>query len=110
MPKVRDFMVALIIQVCMHEKESIKKNVLLWSQHFPHNPMRAICYHGNQSSNPIWLKPYQSFCSTRMMLQMKFDCHWSSGLRYIHIRKCEHKDEIMHARTPERVPSYELAL
>ena len=34
-----------------------KMKALEWTQHFPHyNPMRAICCHGHQSSNPIWPK------------------------------------------------------
>ena len=39
------------------KKNQSKLKELEWSQGFPHyNPMRAICCHGNQSSNPIWPK------------------------------------------------------
>ena len=35
-------------------KNQLKMKEQDWSQDFPHyNPMRAICCHGNQSSNPI---------------------------------------------------------
>ena len=34
-----------------------KMKALEWTQHFPkYSPMGAICYHGNQSSNPTWSK------------------------------------------------------
>ena len=36
------------------KKNQSKMKELEWSQDFPHyNPMRAICCHGNQSSDPI---------------------------------------------------------
>ena len=36
------------------KKNQSKMKELEWSQVFPHyNPMGAICYHGNQSSDPI---------------------------------------------------------
>ena len=39
------------------KKNKSKMKELEWSQDFPHyNPMRAICYHGNQSSGPILAK------------------------------------------------------
>ena len=40
------------------KKKQSKMNELEWSQDFPqYNPMGAICCHGNQSSDPISLKP-----------------------------------------------------
>ena len=46
-----------------------KMKALEWSQDFPHyNPMRAICCHGNQSSDPIWPKAYCSLSPFPMML------------------------------------------
>ena len=39
------------------KKNKLKMKELEWSQDFPHyNPMRAICCHGNQSSDPIFSK------------------------------------------------------
>ena len=36
------------------KKIQLKIKELEWSQDFPHyNPMRTICCHGNQSSDPI---------------------------------------------------------
>ena len=36
------------------KKNHLKMKELEWSQDFPHyNPMRAICCHGNQCSDPI---------------------------------------------------------
>ena len=49
-----------------------KMKALACSQHFPHyNPMGAIRYHGNQSSNPNWSKTYYSLSPYPMMLQIK---------------------------------------
>ena len=63
-----------------------KIKVLEWSQDFPHyNPMGAICCHGNQSSDPIWPKPYCSLSPIPMMLQLKFDCDRPAGCGNIHI-------------------------
>ena len=37
--------------------KKIQSKLLEWPQHFPHyNSMRAICCHGNQSSDPTWPK------------------------------------------------------
>ena len=57
------------------KKNQSKMKELEWSQDFPHyNPMRAICCHGNQSSDQIQMK-----------LQMKFDYNGPAGLREIYI-------------------------
>ena len=39
------------------KKIRLEMKALEWTQHFPHyNLMGAICFHGNQSSNPTWSK------------------------------------------------------
>ena len=50
----REFMV---VSLPARMKKIQSKKVLEWSQHFLHyNPMVVICCHGEQSSDPIWLK------------------------------------------------------
>ena len=42
-----------VLVTCKNQENPINM-ALECSQHFPHyNPMGAICFHGNQSSNPI---------------------------------------------------------
>ena len=68
------------------KKIQSKLKELEWSQGFPHyNPMGAICCHGNQSSDPIWPKTLCSQSLIQMMLQMKFDYDWHTGLKDIHV-------------------------
>ena len=58
----------------------------MWWCRFSHyNPMRAICCHGNQSSDPILPKTWCSLSLTPMMLQIKFGCVLPAGLRDIYI-------------------------
>ena len=71
---------------------------LEWSQDFQHhNPMEAICCHGNQSSYLIWPKNECILFPHPMMLQMKFDFNWPADL-----------SESVDARMEAQVPSYEL--
>ena len=68
------------------KKNQSKMKELEWSQGFPHyNPMGAICYHGNQSSNPIWSKTLCSLSPIPLMLLMKFDYDKPADLRDIHV-------------------------
>ena len=68
------------------KKIQSKMKALEWSQDFPqHNPMGAICYHGNQSSNPIWPKIYCSLSPIPIMLQINFYCDRPAGCGNIHI-------------------------
>ena len=68
------------------KKNNPKMKELEWSQRFPHyNPMGAICFHGNQSSDPIRPKTLCSQSPNPMMLQMKFDYDRPAGLRDIHV-------------------------
>ena len=84
---------------------------LEWSQAFSHyNSMGAICCHGNQSSNPIWPKTYCSFSPTPVMLQIKFDRNWPSGLRDIHVWNCLRTHGRTDGRTPDRPVYYKLTL
>ena len=79
-----------------------------WRRFFHYNPMGAICCHGNQSSDPIWIKTYWSLSPTPMMLQIKFHSNRPTGCRDIHVRKCERTDGWTHTRTPARQVYYKL--
>ena len=53
---------------------------------FPHyKSMGAFCFHGNQSFDPICLKTLCDLSPTLMMLHLKFDQHWPTGLRDIQV-------------------------
>ena len=61
-----------------------------WRHHFPHyKSMGAFCCHGHQSFDPIWLKTLCSLSPPPVMLHIKFDQHWPTGLRDIQVRKCK---------------------
>ena len=47
--------------------------------------MGAFCFHGNQSFDPIWPKTLCNLSPTLMMLHIKFDQHWPTGLRDIQV-------------------------
>ena len=58
--------------------------------HFPHNKsMGAFCGHGHQSFDPVCLKTLYSLSPPPVMLHMKFDQDWPTGLRDIQVRKCK---------------------
>ena len=58
--------------------------------HFPHfNSMGAFCCHGNQSFDPICPKTFCSLSLTPMMLHIKYDQDWPTGIRDIQVQKCE---------------------
>ena len=60
-----------------------------WRHHFPHyKPMGAFCCHGQQSFDPICLKTLCSLSPPPVMLHIKFDQDWPTGLRDIKVRKC----------------------
>ena len=50
--------------------------------------MGAFCCHGHQSYDPICLKSLCSLSSTTVMLIIKFDQDWPTGLRDIQVWKC----------------------
>ena len=59
-----------------------------WIQHFPIcKSMEAFCCHGHQSFYPICLKTLCNLPPPLVMLLIKFDQNWPSGLRYIQVRK-----------------------
>ena len=77
---VRDIMFVL---VTWKNEEDLNSNGGAWVLiRFPHyNPMGPICCHGNQSSDPIWLKPVCSLIPTPVILQMKLNFNRTAGLR-----------------------------
>ena len=61
-----------------------------WRHHFPnYKSMRAFCCHGNQSFDPICPKTLCSLSPTPVMLHIKFDQDWPTGLRDIQVWKCK---------------------
>ena len=61
-----------------------------WRHHFPHyKSMGAFCCHGHQSFDPICLKTLCSLSPSQVMLHIKFDHDWPTGLRDIQARKCK---------------------
>ena len=75
-----------VIITCKCEKDLMITAEIKWRHLFLHyNSMGALCCHGNQSSDPIWSKTLCSQSPTPMMLQRKFGCDRSIGLRDIHV-------------------------
>ena len=61
-----------------------------WQYHFPHyKSMGDFCCHGHQSFDPICLKTLCSLSQPPVMLHIKFDQDWPTGLRDIQVRKCK---------------------
>ena len=61
-----------------------------WRHHFLHyKSMGNFCCHGHQSFDPIYLKTQCSLSPTPVMLDIKFDHDWPTGLRDIQVRKCK---------------------
>ena len=57
-----------------------------WRHRFPHyKSMGAFCCHGNQSFNPICPKTLGNLSPTLIMLHIKIDQHWPTGLRDIQV-------------------------
>ena len=75
---------------------------MCWRRFSHYNSMGAICCHGNQSSDPIWVKTYWSLSPTLMMLLIKFHFNWPTGCRDIHVWKCERTDGRTHGRRLDR--------
>ena len=63
--------------------ENNVKSVAAFSHY---NHMEAICFHENQSSDPIWSKTLCSLTPFPMMLQIKFGRDQPAVLRDIHAR------------------------
>ena len=52
-----------------------------WRHHFPHyKSMGAFCCHGHQTNDPICLKTLCSLSPPPVMLHIKFDQDWPTGL------------------------------
>ena len=61
-----------------------------WRHHFLHyKSLGTFCCHGHQSFDPICLKTLCSLSPTPVMLHIKFDQDWPTGLREIQVRKCK---------------------
>ena len=61
-----------------------------WRHHFPHyKSIGAFCCHGHQSYYLICLKTLCSLYPTPVMLHIKFDQDWPTGLRDIQVRRCK---------------------
>ena len=61
-----------------------------WRYHFPYcKSMGAFCCHGHQSFHPICLKTLCSLSPPPVMLHIKFDQDWPTGLRDIQVWKCK---------------------
>ena len=73
------------------KKDRIKKQPnKRWRHHFPHyKSVRAFCCNGNQRFDPMCPKTLCSISPTPIMLHIKFDQDWSTGLRDIKVQKCE---------------------
>ena len=61
-----------------------------WRHHFPHyKSMGDLCCHGHQRFDPICLKTLCSLSLPQVMIHIKFDQDWPTGLRDIQVRKCK---------------------
>ena len=61
-----------------------------WRHDFPHyKSMGAFCCHGHQSFDPICRKTLCSLSPHPVMLHVKFDQDWPTGLRDFQVRKCK---------------------
>ena len=85
---VLDFMHVLV--TCKYKEDGSKATEKRWRHHFPpYKSMGAFCCHGHQSFDPICLKTLCSLSPTPVMLHIKFDQDWPTGLRDIQVRKCK---------------------
>ena len=77
----------LIVSVpdhCLSFYFGLKATKKRWRHHFPHyKSMGAFCCHGHQSFDPICLKTLCSLLPLPVMLHIKFDQDWPTGLRDI---------------------------
>ena len=75
-----------VLVTCKFEKDLLKNNREKVDTSFsPYKSMDAFCCHGNQSFDPICPKTLCSLSPTLMMLHIKFDQDWPTGLRDIHL-------------------------
>ena len=63
-----------------------KLKALVWRHSFPHYKSKGtFCCHGNQSFDPIYTKTICSLSPNQVMLHIKFDQDWPTGLRDIQV-------------------------
>ena len=61
-----------------------------WRHHFPHYKLMVdFCCHRHQSFYPICLKTLCSLSPPPVILHVKVDQDWLTGLRDIQVRKCK---------------------
>ena len=83
---VRDFMHFLV--TCKYKKDRIKSNREKVKTPFPHyKSIGAFCCHGHQIFDPICLKSICSLSPPPVILHIKFNRDWPTGLRDIKFRK-----------------------
>ena len=82
-----------VLVTCKYKKDPIKSNRVKVETLFP--PL-SVCCHGHQSFDPICLKTLCSLSPPLVMLHIKFDQDWPTGLRDIQVRKVWH---FCHSRT-----------
>ena len=75
-----------VLVTCKYKKNQIKNKWEKVETSFPyHKSMGAFCCHRNQSFQPICPKTLCNLFPTLMMLHIKFDQHWPTGLRDIQV-------------------------
>ena len=86
-PKVKclqDFMHVLV--TCKYKRIGSKTTEKRWRHRFPYyKSMGAFCCHRIQSFKPVCPKILCNLSPTLMMLHIKFDQHWPTGLRDIQV-------------------------
>ena len=83
---VRDFMAVLVTY--KYDEDLIKMKSPSSGQHFPHyNSVGAFGCRGNQSFDPIYPETLCCLSTTQMMLHIKFEQDWPTGLRDIQVWK-----------------------
>ena len=83
---VRDFLHILV--TCKYKKDQIKRNREKVEKPF-YKTIGDFCCHGHQSFDPICLETLCSLSPTSVMLHIKFNQDWPTGLRDIHVRMCK---------------------
>ena len=84
---VRDFMPVLV--TCKYKKDRIKGNrEKVETQLFPIIRQWGLSV-GHKRFDPICLKTLNSLSPPSVMLHIKFDQGWPTGLRDIQVRKCK---------------------
>ena len=86
-----------LLQECMHvlvtwsiKRIGSKATEKRWRHHFPHyKSVGSFCCHEHQSFDPVCLKTLCSLTPHPVMLHIKFDQDWPTGLRDIQVRKCK---------------------